>query len=242
MPLDPEHKLYTEAFVGGGALLFAKEPPKVEVINDLNDDLITFYRVAQATPQALISMVQGTLHSHSTHKQAREILLHSDAHTALERAWTVWVCSAQSYASKLDGTFGYDRSGSTTRKVSNKVSVFTEELLARLRNLTIESEDALKCIARYDCPVAFHFVDPPYVGGNCGHYANMFSDEDFQNLLKLLSGLSGKFMLTMFPNETLSEFTEANNWHVTEVTRTISAASASHRRKQVELIVTNYEV
>lgn len=36
----PEHKLYTESFVGGGAVLFAKEPVECEIINDLNKGLI----------------------------------------------------------------------------------------------------------------------------------------------------------------------------------------------------------
>ena len=35
LPLIPEHALYTEAFCGGCAVLFAKEPAKCEVINDI---------------------------------------------------------------------------------------------------------------------------------------------------------------------------------------------------------------
>lgn len=35
LPLIPPHERYTEAFCGGCAVLFAKEPSKCEVINDL---------------------------------------------------------------------------------------------------------------------------------------------------------------------------------------------------------------
>ncbi len=40
LPLIPPHKLYTEAFCGGCAVLFAKPPVDCEVINDINKSLI----------------------------------------------------------------------------------------------------------------------------------------------------------------------------------------------------------
>jgi DNA adenine methylase len=46
LPLIPSHSLYTEAFCGGCAVLFAKQPSDCEVINDLNRGLINFYWIA----------------------------------------------------------------------------------------------------------------------------------------------------------------------------------------------------
>lgn len=43
MPLIPAHKIYTEAFCGGAAVLFAKRPAEAEVINDINMELTNFY-------------------------------------------------------------------------------------------------------------------------------------------------------------------------------------------------------
>jgi len=45
LPLIPQHKIYVEVFGGGASLLFAKEPSPVEVYNDLNSDLVNFFRV-----------------------------------------------------------------------------------------------------------------------------------------------------------------------------------------------------
>ena len=53
LPLIPEHTLYTEAFCGGCAVLFAKPPVPCEVINDTNTELVNFYRVAQTQYAAL---------------------------------------------------------------------------------------------------------------------------------------------------------------------------------------------
>ena len=47
LPLIPKHSLYTEAFVGGGAVLFAKHPAEAEIINDINTELTNFYWMAQ---------------------------------------------------------------------------------------------------------------------------------------------------------------------------------------------------
>ncbi len=152
-PLIPKHTLYTEAFAGGCAVLFDKEPAEVEVINDLNIELINFYVTC-----------------------------------------------------------------------------------------VIESDDALRVIARYDTPEAFHFVDPPYVGSNMGHYSNMFNDDNLRDLLELLSTLKGKFMLTMYPNDVILAYVERFGWHIVKVDRQISACKAESRRMQEEWMVMNYSI
>ncbi|MBA3012513.1 MAG: DNA adenine methylase, partial [Proteobacteria bacterium] len=43
----PDHKTYCEVFSGAAWVFFRKPISKVEVINDLDSDLVTFYRVVQ---------------------------------------------------------------------------------------------------------------------------------------------------------------------------------------------------
>ena len=43
----PNHDQYCEVFSGAAWVFFTKEPSKAEVINDLDSDLISFYRVVQ---------------------------------------------------------------------------------------------------------------------------------------------------------------------------------------------------
>ncbi|WP_267879309.1 DNA adenine methylase [Methylobacillus glycogenes] len=45
LPLFPQHECYVEAFCGGAALYFLKNPSPVEVLNDINGDLVSLYRV-----------------------------------------------------------------------------------------------------------------------------------------------------------------------------------------------------
>ena len=239
LPLIPEHILFTEPFCGGCAVFFAKEPSQCEVINDMNRELINFYRISKTKYSELNAMIEGTLHSRDTHSHARHIMTYPDFFSDVERAWAVWVCSKMGFASMLDGTFGYDRTGTTALKILNSKANFTEELCDRLKRVTIENEDGLRVITRYDSEDAFHFVDPPYVGSDCGHYAGSFNEEDFQKLLKILSEVKGKFMLTMFPHDSIKQYADKYGWIIHKIERTISA-SKTNRRKQEEWITVNY--
>ena len=241
LPLIPDHRIYTEPFAGGAAVLFAKTPAACEIINDLNRDLINFYKVAKNNYSALKKEIDTTLHSRDLHTHAAHILNFPDLFNEEKRAWATWALSKMSFASNFAGSFGYDLAGTTPLKILNAKNEFTQYLCARLENVTIENRDGLKVIEQYDHTEAFHFVDPPYVGSACGHYENMFSDNDLENLLQLLRGIAGKFMLTMFPNTRIKDYADNNNWIIHKIERTISA-SRSNRRRQEEWITCNYTV
>lgn len=239
LPLIPEHTLYTEAFCGGCSVLFAKQPVDCEVINDTNTELVNFYRVAQTQYPQLKQKIDATLHSREIHAHARHINAHPSFFSPVERAWAVWVCTKLGFASMIDGTFGYDRSGTTTQKLRNAKEAFTEELCQRLNHVTVEWEDGTNLIKRYDCEGAFHFVDPPYVGSDCGHYNGTFDEADFERLLDTLSKVKGKFMLTMFPHPAIEQAVAELGWKIHRLDRMITASKVS-RRRQEEWITTNY--
>ena len=239
LPLIPEHTLFTGPFCGGCAVFFTKEPSQCEVINDMNRELINFYCIAKTKYEELKTQIEAVLHSRDTHSHARHIMTFPDFFTDVERAWAVWVCSKMGFASMLDGTFGYDRTGTTALKISNSKENFTEELCQRLRKATIENEDGIRLIKRYDCEDAFHFVDPPYIGLDCGHYEGTFNEQNFEDLLATLATVKGKFMLTMFPHPSIAKYAEEHGWRILKIERTISA-SKTNRRKQEEWITVNY--
>ena len=66
------------------------------------------------------------------HAKAALIYNHPDLFSDEEQAWAVWVLSAMAFASKLDGSFGYDRKGATAKKVDERAKRNT--LLWKRRN------------------------------------------------------------------------------------------------------------
>jgi DNA adenine methylase len=239
-PLVPAHKIYTESFAGGAALFWAKEPAPIEVLNDINGNLINFYKVLKYRFNELLGRIEATLHSRETFDYASIVYNFPNFFEPVERAWALWVLSKMGFASKLDGSFGYDRtSNGIVKKLKGSKELFTVELSKRLENTQIECTNALRIINSRDTNDTFHFVDPPYINSDCGHYSGTFNLMDFEELLELLASIYGKFMLTMFPHDVLDDYTKRYGWRAVEVERTISAAK-SKRRKQTEVIVMNY--
>lgn len=240
LPLIPPHKIYTEAFCGGAAVLFAKEPSEAEIINDVNSELVNFYRVAQCHYSELKMEIDCTLHSRELHNHAAYIYAYPHMFTAVQRAWAIWTLCKMSYASKLEKSFGYDFHGRVPRRVAHAKEDITTDVCLRLQQVTIENDDALNVIHRYDSANTFHFVDPPYIDTPCGHYRGFFNENDLSHLLNLLKTVEGKFMLTSYPLDIIKVYAENNNWHIYPIKRTLNA-SKTRRRYQEEWIVCNYD-
>ena len=238
----PSHRLYCEPFIGGAAVFFAKEPSKVEIINDTNGELINFYEVIQRDFSALEKEITISLHSRKQHRQARVIYENPEMFNRVKRAWAVWMLANGSYGCMLDSGFGYDRTGTTSKKLANKRANFSIDYAIRLQQVQIECCDALRIIESRDTEDAFFYLDPPYVGADQGHYDG-YMQEDFDNLLKLLKGLKGKFLLSSFRNKTLKDFSQRNNWNTQELKMPLSM---SHRyqtqRYKVEVLTANYPI
>jgi len=191
----PEHRIYCEPLCGGAAVFFAKEPSKVEVINDSSSEIANFYEVVRRDFPALEREIAASLHSRGQHRQARVIRENPDMFDRVKRAWAVWMLANGSYGNMLDGTYSYDRQGSISKKLKNKRASFAAEYAARLQRTQIEHRDALRIVESRDAPDAFFYVDPPYVGADQGHYDG-YAQEDFDALLRKLEGIRGKFLLS----------------------------------------------
>jgi DNA adenine methylase len=160
----------------------------------------------------------------------------------VKRAWAVWMPANGSYGCMLDGGFGYDRTGGTSKKLDNKRTAFTADYAIRLQQVQIECCDALRIIGSRDVPDAFFYLGPPYVGSDQGHYDG-YTQEDFDRLLKLLESLQGKFLLSSFRNKSLTEFSRRNGWHKLEFRMALSMTHGNGTsRKKVEVLTANYPI
>lgn len=239
--LIPSHNLYCEPFLGGGAIFFTKPKSNVEVINDTNRELINFYKIVQEDFISLEKEIRITLHSRDLHRKASVIYNNPDMFSEIKRAWAFWTLASQSFASIIDGSWGYDKlKGTTSKKISNKRASFTEDYAIRLQDVQIESTDALRIISSRDLPDAFHYCDPPYYNSDCGHYDG-YSLQDFENLLKLLSQIKGKFLLSSYPSDILKQYTQAHGWHTRVINQTVSVNKGGGKAKQ-EVLTANYPI
>jgi DNA adenine methylase len=237
----PSHTVYTEVFFGGGALFFAKEPCKNETINDINDLVINFYRQLKTNYLNLKSEIDSTLYARSVYDKAILILVNKALFSALELAWAFWVVCNFSYNNDLNGGMKYsnNQSVSPPETLIRKKKRFTEHLVSRIENAHIENKDAITILNNRNVKDAFHYIDPPYMNANQGHYAG-YNESAFIKLLTWLEQCKGKFLLSNYSSPVLTEFIEKNSWKSSEHTFRNKGVRKQDKSK-LEIIVWNYQ-
>jgi DNA adenine methylase len=97
--------------------------------------------------------------------------------------------------------------------------------------------DALDVIKKTDKEGTFHYIDPPYFQSDMGHYAG-YTINDFESLLQLLTTLKGKFILSSYPSEVLSEYVCKAGWRMIEFELPRSAGGG----RKVEVLTMDYDL
>ena len=240
-PLLPTHHLYCEPFFGGGAVFFAKRPSRIEVMNDKDGFVMNFYRQVQSNFVALQGLLSETLHSRLAYTHAQHIRSAPAYFSALEQAWAFWVLCNMSFNATYAGSFAYSKQGnSSARRLANVRAHLTFHTSRRLSRATIEQQDALELMPRYDTEQSFFYVDPPYIDSCQGHYKG-YQHEDYQQLLDTLARLQGKFMLSSYPNALLAKAADEHGWFVQTYDKPLSASLKRGRRK-TEVLACNYKM
>ena len=243
----PTHKIYCEPYFGGGAVFFSKPTSKVEVINDHDKRLMTFYHQVVDNFEELQHLIQKTLCSESEWLRARRIFYGKGEHAPsdvsdLEIAWAVWVMCNMSYSASPNCGWKWDNAASTPKMLEAKRASFTKALQRRLSTVQISCRDAITVIEQRDTDDTFFYIDPPYVGCVQQHYKG-FTSEDFDILLTTLSMTKGKFILSHFWNDQLHEAVNKFRWNVVSIESMLTVANncrSTLRRKQ-ELLIYNYD-
>lgn len=241
LPLIPKHEIYVEPFAGGAAVFFAKKSCKVEVLNDTNDRLITFYRVLKTNFEELNTMIQGTLHSESDYYRAKDIYKDSDNYSDVEIAWAVWVQCNMSFGKKIFGGFAFDSEseGDYASRTYRRIKGVIDLLEKRKPNIFCRS--AIELPDTYNKPESFYYIDPPYLGSNCGHYGG-WTEKDEVRLMQWIENLNGKFLLSGYPNEIRDTYREKNGWEYKTITQALSVSGKHNKgKKKIETLIYNYK-
>jgi DNA adenine methylase len=164
--LLPEHDHYVEPFAGSLAVLLAKPRSKMETVNDLDGDLMTFWRVLRDRPDELMAAAALTPHSRVEYQDSYDL----DGCDDVERARRVWVRLTQSRTGTLRTTgwrFYEDPAGSGTgmpRYLAGYVARMPE-VVRRIHGVSLECRPAIDLVRAYgEHANVCIYADPPYVG------------------------------------------------------------------------------
>ncbi len=190
------HSLYAEPFVGmGGVFLRRDRRPKVEVINDISQDVTTLFRVLQRHYQAFLDMIRWQLSSRTEFERLMSV--DPDTQTDLERAARFLYLQRQAFGGKVAGRgFGVTKTNPSRFDLTKLVPML-EEVHDRLTGVVIERLPYADFIRRYDTPETLFFLDPPYFGCEGDYGPGVFSQADFEALSGVLEAAKGPFVMTI---------------------------------------------
>lgn len=235
--LLPEHTHYVEPFAGSLSVLLAKSPARLETVNDLDGDLMLFWRVLRDQPEDLARACALTPHS----RAERDLARHRPAGLAeVERARRVWVCLTQGRTGTLRNTgWRFDAADHANVSMPGRLAGYVARLEAvatRLASVSLECRPALEVIAAYGGKRrTLLYVDPPYLaearnGHNYRH--EMQTSAEHRALAKALHACTATVVLSGYASD-LYDRDLYRDWYRHELPAATSQGGTWHHRTEV---------
>lgn len=224
--LLPEHKCYCEVFFGAGWVYFGREPSKVEVINDKDSNVVNLFRVIKYHSEEMQRLLEYEVHA----RDIFDYYKNENTETDIQRAVQFFYRINTSFASR-GNTYGY----APSQPPKQKLKMSLDEIRDRLNNTYIENLDFEDLIQRYDREYTLFFCDPPYL--ETSGYEVEFKKDDHIRLHSTLTGIKGKFLLTINNHPFIKEL--YHNYDIIEI-ETMYSASKTSNKKITELIIKNF--
>jgi DNA adenine methylase len=191
--LIPEHTTYIEPFCGGAQVFFHKEPSRVEVLNDLDEEIFNFLRVCQLHHQELVRYLQFCTASRKWFElfQKQDPRTLSDVQRAarffyLQKSCFGGLIRRQNFKVGIE-----DGSNFNPHRIPMVLHLAHERLL----NVQLECLPYQEVLRKYDREFTFFYLDRPYFG--LPHYKFNFAEKDYVELAGTLKRLKGKFLLSL---------------------------------------------
>ncbi len=246
LPLLPQTKHYCEPYGGSAAVLINREPSPIETYNDLDGELVNFFRVLREQKETLIEAIGLTPFS----REEFEISLQEpDTNTTeLERARRFFVRARQVRTglaqTASSGRWAHCRltsragmAGAVSRWLGSVEGL--SEIVQRLLRVQIENDDAIEVIRRYDSPETTFYCDPPYLHesrGDSKAYKYEMTNDHHQQLAEILQSVQGKVAISGYASKLMDKLYDG--WYVTTAP---SKHAHSIKQPRQEILWTNYD-
>lgn len=237
IPLIPEHKGYVEVFAGAAWLLFRKPPSDTEIINDINSDLVTLYRVIQNHLEEFVRYFKWVLVSREEFERFKAT--DPATLTDIQRAARFYYMVKMGFGARLTNpSFGI---GATQKPRLNLLRIEEDlsEAHLRLSRVFVDNRPYYECIERFDRSNTFFYVDPPYWDCEDVYGKGLFAKADFERLHGLLAKTKGKWLMSINNAPQIRELFK--DFNIREVATSYSL-SAGSRFAVTELVISNYEL
>ncbi len=232
----PEHECYVEVFAGAAWLLFRKEESKTEIINDINGDLVTLYRVIKNHLDEFVRYFRWILVSREEFNRFRntppEVL------TDIQRAARFYYLLKTGFGAKVSNPTFSIAPSSPSRLNLLRIEEELSTAHLRLSRVYIENAPFEKVLTRFDRPTTFFYLDPPYYHCEEDYGKGIFKREDFGKLRDILTGIKGKFIMSL--NDTPEVRSLYKEFRTATVKTTYSATQKGATNGISEVLIMNF--
>jgi DNA adenine methylase len=242
--LLPHHNTYVEAFGGAASVLFTKTPANLEVYNDLDSGLVTFFRALRDQPDALTRALTFTPYAREEFAHCRDTWLATD--NDLERARRWYVRMRQAFGCSASVSWGYERDGGLTGGTRARSFASTidelERFAKRLRTVQIEHLDWQKALDLYDGPDTCFYLDPPYHPATRGRlsrsngYRHELAAADHERLIETVLRTQGSVVMSGFDHPSYIPL-EVEGFERLEFDHHVTASLSSTGRRRVKEVI-----
>lgn len=226
------HTCYVEAFAGGAALLFAREPAKTEVLNDMHGELVRLYRVLAHHLDEFMRQFRWALTSREMFRWAQ--MQRVEPLTDIQRAARFYYLQRHAFGGKVAGqSFGTSHQSPKTLNLLR----LEEELSAahlRLHQVVVEQLPWQECVARYDAPHTLFLFDPPY--WKTEGYGSPFPIEEYDQLAATMASLKGRAILTINDHPDMRGRFDRFGGRTVPIRYSIGGGKGAQRRERIYVV------
>ncbi len=245
LPTDEGH--FCDVYGGSAAVIINRNPAPVETYNDLDSELVNFFRVLR-DPQISDDLVKAIGLTPFSREELVLACEPPNGADAVERARRFFVRARQTRTglaqSSSEGRWAHcvltsraGMAGAVSRWLGSVEGL--SEIVQRLQRIQIENAPALEVIQRYDSAETLFYLDPPYVHdsrGDTAAYATEMTDDDHRDLADLLHSIKGRAAVSGYQSTLYDEI--FRDWNRIDAAPRIAHSVRTTRQ---ESLWVNYE-
>ena len=247
LPLLPDCHHYCEPFAGSGAVLINRTPSPVETYNDIDGEVVNFFRALRDHYEELIRAIALTPFSREEYYCA--IYGGTNEINDVERARRFYIKARQTRTglaqtaslgrwANCKDTSRAGMSGVVSRWLGGVDAL--GEIAQRLLRVQIENRPAADVIHLYDAPKTLFYCDPPYLHDTRGDdkaYGFEMDEGQHRALAKAANGCKGMMAISGYDHPLMDELFKPGRWF-----KTLGPDKTIHSTKgtRTEVLWTNY--
>jgi len=249
LPLLPSCHHYCEPFSGSAAVLLNRPPSPVETYNDIDGDVVTFFRILRDKPNDLIRSIALTPFSREEYHKA--IYASHDLIDDVEKARRFYIRARQTRTglaqtaslgrwANCKETSRAGMSGVVSRWLGGIDAL--DDIAKRLIRVQIENRPAVDIIRLYDSPKTLFYCDPPYLHetrGDSKAYGFEMDESQHVEFASAVNTCKAMVAVSGYDHPMMENLFPSSRWF-----KTTGAEKTIHSTKDTrkEVLWTNYPI